>query len=424
MALLCDSASVVIAGVFLWLAIHVGTPWLQVVSPVFLTLCLLWWSRKAYFGLRKASFRRREQRRKAAPAAKLEIPSGVKKTEEYVGASTLHEAQWTYSEGIVEAQGRYFANGILTAILPPLALFLLSLQILALPNGGGWALGLIGSEVSCLVILIYFALTNREPTAEWIENRLRIELLRREQYLLLGGVGPYLGKDNSEAIQEVLQRRGQFEAADGHTLSELIPLQSSYEVTWLDMLHASAGRLPGRGDCVERMESYLYYRIGKQFLWFGNELRDCKENEQLWSRFLTGALLAAIAAAGFHIYQILPLGSEGPHPALGWNVVIDVLAIALPPFGIACLSIRAMYNFRGRSRVYEHEKRILSTQKGTLEALVSEAKTRQADGLHQKPFDDIDFRFRALVLRSEQSLSMEMQQWMLLMERQEIEVAP
>ena len=37
---------------------------------------------------------------------------------------------------------------------------------------------------------------------------------------------------------------------------------------------------------------------------------------------------------------------------------------------------------------------------------------------------NIDFDFRAVALRTEHSLSVEMEQWMLLMERREHEVAP
>src|SRR5271157_5860232 len=181
--------------------------WLQLTSPVIITLCVLWWLRILYFWQRKTSFERRERRRRDHPAEKLDIPAGVKKPEQYDGGQSLHEAQWSNIGRAVEAQGNYFASGILAAVLPPLALLLLSFQLLALPTGGSWAVGLILGEISCLVILVYLALTSREPTAEWIENRLRTELFRREQYLLLAGVGPYLFQKPSEATEEALRRR-------------------------------------------------------------------------------------------------------------------------------------------------------------------------------------------------------------------------
>jgi hypothetical protein len=406
--------------------VGVGQGWFrfQAALPPLATLWVILFFWSLYVWQRRRSYQRRERRRQEEPAEKLDIPSGLKKPEDYDGGKGLHEAQWTYIHRAVEAQGRYFANGIVAAILPPLALFLLSFQILALADGGNWAVGLILSEVLCLIVLVYFALTNREPTSEWIENRVRTELLRREQYLLLAGVGPYLAKDQSDAVEEALRRRGQIEAADGRILVGLIPLQDPSGLTWLEILHGASGNLQSRTDCLERMDSYLYYRIGKQSLWFANELRDCEENERLWSRLLTGALLAAIVAATMHIFQLLRAGCETSHDAMSWHVAVGVLAIALPPLGIACLSIRAMYNFRGRSQIYSYEKGLLHIHRGTLEALITKAKNSATSGSNSPNLKMTDFDFRALALRTEHSLSMEMQQWMLLMERRELEVSP
>jgi len=170
------------------------------------------------------------------------------------------------------------------------------------------------------------------------------------------------------------------------------------------------------------MESYVYYRIGKQLLWFANELRDCEENERLWSRLLTGALLAAIAVAAVHAVHLCeaPAGDE---TVQGMRVLIGALGIVLPPLGTAFLSIRAMYNFESRSRIYGHEKGLLHAHKGALEALIQEANGVRA-GLQGRDLDKIDFDFRAVALRTEHSLSVEMEQWMLLMERREHEVSP
>jgi len=400
--------------------------WLQLTSPVIITLCVLWWLRFLYLWQRKASFARREGRRKEHPAERLDIPAGVKKPEQYDGGQTLHEAQWTYIDRAVEAQGSYFASGIVAAILPPLALFLLSFQLLALPAGGSWAIGLILGEMSCLVILVYLALTSHEPTAEWIENRLRTELFRREQYLFLAGVGPYLFQKPLEATKEALRRRGQIEGADAHTLVGLVPMQERSGLTWLEALHhRGSAKLPSRSDFIESMESYLYYRIGKQLVWFANEIRDIQEAEQMWARLLAGTLLAAIGIAAvhaFHLYGAHAAGGAGD--AAGYSgVTTGTLAIVLPPLGAACLSIRAIYNFRGRSRIYEHERGLLHTHRGALEALIQEAR-QLPTGATARDADKIDFDFRAIALRTEHSLSVELDQWMLLMERREHEVSP
>src|SRR5439155_20104558 len=93
--------------------------WLQLITPLIATLCFVLSLRLLYLWQRKASFARRERRRKEHPAEKLDIPAGVKKPEQYEGGQTLHEAQWMYIGRATEAQGNYFASGILMAVLPP-----------------------------------------------------------------------------------------------------------------------------------------------------------------------------------------------------------------------------------------------------------------------------------------------------------------
>jgi len=196
------------------------------------------------------------------------------------------------------------------------------------------------------------------------------------------------------------------------------------------MLHDhSAATVADRADCIERMRSYVYYRIGKQILWFANEIRDCQENDHLWSRLLTGAFLAALTVAAlhaFHLYHTLAddalTVASGVENAVDWGVLISALAIALPPLGTACLGIKGMYNFRGRVRIYEHEKARLQLHKGVLEALILDAESvKSADGGDLKKAD-VDFR--AIALRTENSLSFEMEQWLILMERQDPELSP
>jgi hypothetical protein len=173
------------------------------------------------------------------------------------------------------------------------------------------------------------------------------------------------------------------------------------------------------------MESYLYYRIGKQLVWFANEIRDIQEAEQMWARLLAGTLLAAIGIAAVHAFHLYGAHAAcGAGDAAGYSgVTTGTLAIVLPPLGAACLSIRAIYNFRGRSRIYEHERGLLHTHRGALEALIQEAR-QLPTGATARDADKIDFDFRAIALRTEHSLSVELDQWMLLMERREHEVSP
>jgi hypothetical protein len=58
-----------------------------------------------------------------------------------------------------------------------------------------------------------------------------------------------------------------------------------------------------------------------------------------------------------------------------------------------------------------------------LEALIQEARHLPI-GPSGRDVDKIDFSFRAVALRTEQSLSVDLAQWILLMERREHELSP
>jgi hypothetical protein len=176
-----------------------------------------------------------------------------------------------------------------------------------------------------------------------------------------------------------------------------------------------------RSDLLDRIESYLYFRISKQLLWFSNEIRDLEENDQIWTSMITLSSLAAAAVAGFHASFLYNahIGIKPPNLPGHSEIVFATLAIVLPPLAIACIGIRSMYDFRGRKRTYRHQKSALLSYRGALEALIREAKQASPDARLKK----IEMEFRSLALRTEQSLSHEIEQWMLLMEKDEHELA-
>ena len=113
-------------------------------------------------------------------------------------------------------------------------------------------------------------------------------------------------------------------------------MQERSGLTWLEALHhKGAAKIAARSDLIERMESYLYYRIGKQLVWFANEIRDIQENEQMWSRLLTGALLASIAVAALHVFHLTGTGAAGEAAdgAAYSGILTGTLAIVLRRWG-------------------------------------------------------------------------------------------
>jgi hypothetical protein len=386
----------------------------EILIPLLGVASFLWGGRLLYFWQRRESHERRKARREKDPAEPIPIPPDVRKPESYDGVDPVHFAQWGFQPHATGAQGVYFANGIIVALLPSLALLLLSAQILIFPSRYGWALGLIASEASCLFLLVYFAWSHPRPTADWTEARMRSELLRREQYLIVAGCGPYLQKPAGEAVV----RLGDIKGASKEELMRFILLEDPVDGNWLEALHKThPSSLAPRADLPDRIKTYLYHRIVKQLRWFGNEDRDCEENERNWNRSLKFATLAAFIVAVAHMMHLLS-SLHSLEPQTSWSMATTTLGISLPPLGTAFLNIGSMYAFHHRRRLYQRTNRRLQEHKGAADKLLAEVESKHP----HRPITEIDLDFRSLVLRVEQTLSNELEQWLLLMDRSEYEV--
>jgi hypothetical protein len=240
------------------------------------------------------------------------------------------------------------------------------------------------------------------------------ELLRREQYLIVAGCGPYLHKPASEAVV----RLGEIKGASKQELMRFILLEDRVDGNWLEALHKTdPSALPHRTDLPARMQTYLYQRIVKQLRWFADEERDCKENEGNWNQSLKCAALAAFLIATVHAVHLLSL-LGAPEVPTKWSIATTALGIFLPPLGTAFLNIGSMYGFHHRRRLYQRTNRRLQEHKGVADKLLAEVQSKQP----HRSITEIDLDFRALVLRVEQTLSSELEQWHLLMDRSEYDV--
>lgn len=377
----------------------------------------------AYVLCRRFFYVRRELRRTNEPAYDLKIPEGTKSRAHYPGAEFIHEVQSRFISEAVDAQGSYFRTGILAAMLPPLALLALSSQLLIFPAGGTWAVGLIIAELACLGRLAFIALTQQRPTARWIAFRLRAELMRREEYLLIAQIGPYLGLEKERVLEEADRRMGLLSGAEESELRGLVPSHSFFNTTFLKYQpRADAGH-----DLLDRVRSYLYLRVGKQVLWFSNEIRDCEENESLWSKVLVSSLLFALVVAVAHLIHLshdMKQSGEGIKFDMP-GILIGVMAVLLPPAATAIISIKNMYAFNGRTHIYERQAANLLRFDGELRAVLRQLESQLQLGgvsLSEEALAALDHRFRLLALLTEMSLANEMEKWTLLMERESIEV--
>ncbi len=79
-----------------------------------------------------------------------------------------------------------------------------------------------------------------------------------------------------------------------------------------------------------------------------------------------------------------------------------------------------MYAFEPRRQVYLRTVQLLQEYKGSLEGLLAEAE--EVASSKTRTSQQIDIDFRATVLRVEEALSFEIEQWLVLMNRPEHEV--
>jgi len=389
--------------------------WRPVAIPTALGMWLLA-LRSAYLFMRSLAFRYRERKRRVTPAEPgVAEPQGLKRVQDIVG-DHLHEGQRRFLPEAVAAQGRYLSDGIAVAALPPFALLLLAAQVVLLDGARSPAArGLVFAEVLCLGYLIYLSLTRRTPASEWVRSRLRTELLRREQYLQLVHVGPYQDVADEDVFAVVRRRRAAIEAASEHELRRLIDDRSDSGEPWIEHLYsAHDSTVVTPADAIDRMTIYLHRRVLRQSLWFANEMRDLSASEGR----LAGALkLALIGAFGVAVLHAAGLHDQiGADPPGIWETVVTVLGFVLPPIGAAMLSIQNLYNYRGRFESYGVRRRALRTSQADLENLIERWQRDRSATLW--------LQFRALVLRTEASLSSEMNDWLRLMARDEFDVAP
>jgi hypothetical protein len=280
------------------------------------------------------------------------------------------------------------------------------------------------AEALFLSWLIWKVWLSPDPTRQWLQARLRAELLRREQYLCLAAVGPYLRLKSAPADQVATKRLDLLVSGELHQLRQLTPLATPHssddpkqgDRRWLDELWQSADisvRLPA---ALDRMYCYLHYRIGKQKIWFTLGVRLNYRFENWITQGLKAAVLIAFAAAAIHAALLF----ERVEHTSTLPLLTHLLAFVLPPLGAAFLALQSLFASRALAFSYYNAYE---------ELLRLEANLRWLIKRYQAATDDAERRrgeteFQALVLHTEYALTQEMEKWILLNYRPEYEVAP
>ena len=410
--------------VALWCAISLANDndWLIGSIPIAIATWVLLVVRHGYVSGRHYRWNERQKKERVAEA-RLNIPPDVKEAKIFELVEVIDKAQHDMLLEPPDYQGRYRVAGITVAILPSLALTCLTLQVLLQPKGGPWGVGLIISEALLLGGLIFLVWTSPNPPLRWVTSRLRAELLRREQYLCLAGVGPYLGLCSNAVKRDSTRRIELIAEGNFEQLKRLLPMSTPTgedhqgDTAWIDALWSTPSPSATCPDLLERMKCYLYYRIGKQIMYFSFNAHLNESGEQKNTMILKAAVILAPIIAVAHAVT-LAFESSHEHHSLP-SVILTLMAFLLPPISAAILALQNIFNFRPLAAIYLQARHALLGSKINLQILIENFNPTLSSEKQQQ----IEKQFQVLVLRTEQVLTYETEKWSVLMLRNEHEVS-
>jgi hypothetical protein len=307
----------------------------------------------------------------------------------------------------------YFALAV--AFVGPIAVALLVTHVL-LSDGGSRAhlsrsagAALILTE--CLLLLLALVigfLGVGGSHKHWIRERLRAELLRREEFLLLARVGPYLNATEEDTANRVCERLVSIDS-DVNDPLDLIAMAEG-EQSWRDALEdaRAADDLALIPNAEEVARNYIECRIASQVKYFSRK----SVSHHKTSSMLEGAtkliLIFALVASLIHLLSVsLPGELTG-----SWELALRLLlipAITFPAFGALFEHLEAIFGSERLSRSYLYHAQVLEEVEMRLRRLEPHMASR-APG-HR----DAQFQMRRIVLDVEELLSNELRIWWLLM---------
>jgi hypothetical protein len=296
-------------------------------------------------------------------------------------------------------QKRQNRFGFFTALLGPVAVLLLTVQVLVFsgPSYRPVSVALIALELLALVIALSFGFFNIGSPNTWMRHRLRAEILRREKFLVLARVGPYL---QGAAPGKAIERR--LVLIDNATTDPvgLIALQEADGRTWAELLEdARAGKVQTSSPDPNALKTFRNERLLYQRDWYSRRSTEWGEQDDLFENVAKGLLISALVVSALHL-ATLYLGGESE----GSKKALEILAIVLPPIGAAATALQSLREGRRLSRFYADRALTLTN----MAAALTDIESRSASGGAE------EFQFKRLVLRTEDTLADELLEWWLL----------
>jgi hypothetical protein len=314
----------------------------------------------------------------------------------------------------VDYQGRLRAKGVVLALIPLLAVIMLSVQTIFLPKGGVAAVGFAAAECAVLLVMLTIVWLYQQPTQAWVTSRFRMELFRREMYLLVAQTGPYLAVDESDVERIRDARVNVLTQADVHQLQQLIDLSDqdtrSVEYRWIDAVWQAGPKAADPGT-VERMRTYLEYRIGRQILFFNLGMGSLERTEKNLDTTAKIAMLSGIAVAIVYV-TLLATSHRLDQQSSIVTATLALLAVGIAPLCNGVLAIQNLFASQRLATSYVETRNELLRHENTLRELISRASE-----------PDAGTRFHALAIHVETTLSQELLRWKMLVDRPEFEPA-
>lgn len=350
---------------------------------------------------RRLSLREREERR---PDPQVRRPT------DFPGVLELTPALRRALGDPVGLQGRLRSKGVRLAAIPFLAVVMVSVPVVFLPEGGDVAAGFVAAGCAALLAMLTLVWSDRLPTRAWVTSRMRRELFRREMYLVLVQAGPYLYVSDEEARRIRDARIGTLTCSEGTALlrfAEPVEHGSRAELRWIDALWR-AGRGNPDPDLAERMRTYLEYRIRRQILFLELGSKKFERTERAFGTTVKITVLAGFTVAVVHGTRL----ATTPHTDTAATATLALLAATIPALCNGVISLQNLFAPQRLALSYRDTHHELVRHENALCELLAASSA-----------PDADVRFRALALHVEAALGQELLRWRTLIDRPEFDPA-
>jgi hypothetical protein len=313
----------------------------------------------------------------------------------------IRKARTDWDMKAIAMQKSVVRLGKYSALLVPIAVLLLTVQIIAFTQNPPVAIPLIALELIILFIALYILFADIGPGPRgWGRARLRAEILRREELLLIARVGPYLTKGKVKDLQDIVDIRLTRIDNGGNNPIDFIRLEDSVGQPWRNALE----EIPAKDSAPPEsyaLTEYLEKRVKEQETWYSNKSKLRERQNTILENLAKLIIAGALVLAAMHLIVLIACPTR-------IKLVVEILVIVLPPIGAAVAALHSFFQYKRLSRTYGYYARALTELIVPLTEL--QAKNNEPS-LTLEDTEGFKLDFKRLVLRTEELLSSELCHW-------------